>query len=631
MTDTFEDTGYIGAPCVVAYIDGENDFNYNTNGRHRRDTAWTIAYCLLAALTLAGSIPVFLRTDPHTGLYSNRFFNNSTSCDARRYQQVAGIYNDSTYDPTFLRRFKAEATIWIPVTAGLSLLWSALNLLLFCLFTRATLATGVLGSLLLGTGLSAMCFTIAHSFPLGITLAAVIAVTTALFFFVGRWARALFELLTAAAHSLRRNPWLVPSALGMKIAGLLVLAYGFSAFFSAVNHGFVSRNWGAAQRFAVADENGFCLNAANKHIPCCIFVTHSWAYAYAAAAAVFVIWSGGLVMQLKTFAAADTLTQWYFTTGAGSASTFISIGAVPVQAVSSIQRETSSAARVRRALQHCVMTSFGTLAAGGALLVPLRAIRWTSQGLLHTRYIGRAANCILRPIVSASDKFTRFTSIAAAVTGQAFIPAARAVFDLLQINFLPPYSLWWVPNTLLDVTSALLALCWAAVVFIVTYTTNKQYKPVVMNVSLAAAAVAFFLMLYGLLFTAGLQMDVVHSLYICYAMDQQQRRTTHPSIHSVLRKVPGQSVQHHQSALAYRAPGTSQSGEATWEMPGLVEAASGAEPVAAATATGRQTATAEAAPLPALSGDDIIGDSEIMPERVSFSVASVPRLKRRAL
>ncbi|GIL46270.1 hypothetical protein Vafri_3287 [Volvox africanus] len=614
MSDSFGDTGYIGAPCVAAYIDGEDDFKYNTNDRRRRDTAWTIAYCLLAALTLAGSIPVFLRTDPHTGLYSNRFFNNSTSCDVRRYQQVAGLYNDSTYDPTFLRRFKAEATIWIPATAGLSLLWSSLNLLLFCLFTRTTLAMEILGSLLLGTGLSAMCFTIAHSLQLGITLVAGIAVTIALVLFVGRWARVFFELMTAAAHSLRKNPWIVPSALGMKIAGLLVLVYGFSAFFSAVNHGFVSRNWDAMQRFAVADENGFCLNAAKKHIPCCILVTHSWAYAYAAAAAVFVIWSGGLVMQLKTFATADTLTQWYFSTGAGS-------GAVPMQALSPTLGESSSFPQVRRALRHCVTTSFGSLAAAGALLIPLRAIRWTSQGLMRTRYIGQAANCILRPIVSASEKFTRFTSITAAVTGQAFIPAARAAFNLLQINFLPPYSLWWVPHTLLDVISALLALCWAAVVFIVTYTTNKQYKPVVMNVSLAAAAVAFFLMLYGLLFTAKLQMDVVHSLYICYAMDQQQRRTTHPSIHSVLRKVPGQPIQHHRSDLAYGTPGTSPFGE----MPGL------AESVAAVTATGRQTATAGAAPLPALSGNDVICDSEIMPERVSFSVASVPRLKRRAL
>ncbi|GIL46271.1 hypothetical protein Vafri_3287 [Volvox africanus] len=560
MSDSFGDTGYIGAPCVAAYIDGEDDFKYNTNDRRRRDTAWTIAYCLLAALTLAGSIPVFLRTDPHTGLYSNRFFNNSTSCDVRRYQQVAGLYNDSTYDPTFLRRFKAEATIWIPATAGLSLLWSSLNLLLFCLFTRTTLAMEILGSLLLGTGLSAMCFTIAHSLQLGITLVAGIAVTIALVLFVGRWARVFFELMTAA------------------------------------------------------DENGFCLNAAKKHIPCCILVTHSWAYAYAAAAAVFVIWSGGLVMQLKTFATADTLTQWYFSTGAGS-------GAVPMQALSPTLGESSSFPQVRRALRHCVTTSFGSLAAAGALLIPLRAIRWTSQGLMRTRYIGQAANCILRPIVSASEKFTRFTSITAAVTGQAFIPAARAAFNLLQINFLPPYSLWWVPHTLLDVISALLALCWAAVVFIVTYTTNKQYKPVVMNVSLAAAAVAFFLMLYGLLFTAKLQMDVVHSLYICYAMDQQQRRTTHPSIHSVLRKVPGQPIQHHRSDLAYGTPGTSPFGE----MPGL------AESVAAVTATGRQTATAGAAPLPALSGNDVICDSEIMPERVSFSVASVPRLKRRAL
>lgn len=47
-------------------------------------------------------------------------------------------------------------------------------------------------------------------------------------------------------------------------------------------------------------------------IPCCLFITHSWAYAFAAAAALFALWSGSLAMQMRTFVATDTLTQSYF-------------------------------------------------------------------------------------------------------------------------------------------------------------------------------------------------------------------------------------------------------------------------------------------------------------------------------
>ena len=43
---------------------------------------------------------------------------------------------------------------------------------------------------------------------------------------------------------------------------------------------------------------------------------------------------------------------------------------------------------------------------------------------------------------SPQEKFTRFATIATAITGQAFVPAAKAVFDTLKRNFLQTYSLW---------------------------------------------------------------------------------------------------------------------------------------------------------------------------------------------
>jgi hypothetical protein len=42
------------------------------------------------------------------------------------------------------------------------------------------------------------------------------------------------------------------------------------------------------------------------------------------------------------------------------------------------------------------------------------------------------------------EKFSAFTIIAAAITAQPLVAAARAVFALLQRNFLPTYRLWWV-------------------------------------------------------------------------------------------------------------------------------------------------------------------------------------------
>lgn len=44
-------------------------------------------------------------------------------------------------------------------------------------------------------------------------------------------------------------------------------------------------------------------------------------------------------------------------------------------------------------------------------------------------------------------------------------------------------------------------------------------------------------MLYTLMFVAGLLLDAVNTLYICYAMDKDQRRVTHPEIHAIYMQV----------------------------------------------------------------------------------------------
>lgn len=58
---------------------------------------------------------------------------------------------------------------------------------------------------------------------------------------------------------------------------------------------------------------------------------------------------------------------------------------------------------------------------------------------------------------------------------------------------MPTIGVRWLPEWLLQVAVVLLALSWAALVFLVSYSSNKQYKPVVLQVSLANASTAFFL------------------------------------------------------------------------------------------------------------------------------------------
>lgn len=44
------------------------------------------------------------------------------------------------------------------------------------------------------------------------------------------------------------------------------------------------------------------------------------------------------------------------------------------------------------------------------------------------------------------EQFTHFATVATAITGKGFIPAAKDLFDMLKRNFLVTYSLWWIPD-----------------------------------------------------------------------------------------------------------------------------------------------------------------------------------------
>ncbi|PNH00388.1 hypothetical protein TSOC_013788, partial [Tetrabaena socialis] len=196
---------------------------------------------------------------------------------------------------------------------------------------------------------------------------------------------------------------------------------------------------------------------------------------------------------------------------------------------------------VRLALRHCLTSSFGSVAFAAAVLAVLRAVRRVMEDAARRNVICCIINCIVQPMLALAEQFTRFATIAAAITGDAFVPAAKTVFGTLKRNLLQTYSLWcacrralhtWVPDAVLHVAVLLMSLTWSGIVFFATYAANKKLEGV-WGIAFAVAAVSFLCMYYVLLFVAGLLLDVVNTLYICYALDKDQRRCTHPEIHAL--------------------------------------------------------------------------------------------------
>ena len=57
-------------------------------------------------------------------------------------------------------------------------------------------------------------------------------------------------------------------------------------------------------------------------------------------------------------------------------------------------------------------------------------------------HLSTLMQCLLELI----EQFTHFGTIATAITGKGFIPAAKDLFGMLKRNFLATASLWWIPG-----------------------------------------------------------------------------------------------------------------------------------------------------------------------------------------
>ncbi|GFR42645.1 hypothetical protein Agub_g3582 [Astrephomene gubernaculifera] len=540
-----------GQPGGSEYLHNSGVALYNMDKRPRRDSYWTIAYVSLAALVFFWAIPCFTHTDPHSGMYNPGFYYNSTSCDIEAYQAVHPPVSFNV-DQTFLRAFKKSISIWLPITAVLAVLSSALYLVLFRRFAKAMVTATILFSVGSGLLFALVCFFVG-AIPFGVILLIFTIITAVFYWWIRAQLRMCAELLAIAGRGLNENLGLIPAAIGIKLVGLCVLVYGAAGFFSAVNVGHVEKMPNVVMH-PNGPESAVCLDSMYNVVPCCRFKTETWAGAFAFFASCFISWTGMLIMQLKLYTVADTISQWYFS---------------PSLAGNTFGSSSSDGMRpgsVRLALDHCLRSSFGSVAFAAAILAILRMIRRSLERASRKNIICCIINCVAQPLLAMMEKFTRFATIAAAITGDAFVPAAKSVFDTLKRNFLQTYSVWWVPDSVLQFAVGLLSLTWAGIVFFATYAANKNSDNV-WPVTFATAAVAFVFMLYALLFVAGLLLDAINTIYICYAMDKDQRRVTHPEIHAVYSQIPGLAVENPDGGVMYGEPVPQQQPQATVPPP----------------------------------------------------------------
>ncbi|KAK9829886.1 hypothetical protein WJX72_008466 [[Myrmecia] bisecta] len=320
------------------------------------------------------------------------------------------------------------------------------------------------------------------------------------------------RLLTVAAHGLHANPGLLVFVTGAKatLIGFIVPVFAFT--YLAITNGQVAPNGARGGRQE-------CVNSEGAQVPCCQWQPDSWVPAYATLNSIAFLWTTFLIFELRVYVIAGTICQWYFMAPSN---------------------QTSTKGFTLRSLRLGLTSSFGSLCFGSAILTAVQMARNAMENARQQRggnILLCLVACLMECFMQVIEYITKFATMRAAFTGEAFLTAGRSVTDLLKRNFLKAYGVWWFPPLVLNLASFLLSAVWGLSVFAMSYAswhknTNGLQESIILGV------MCFVMALIVLAFFASVLLNVVDAVFLCYAMDKDTQAVTKPEVHEVFSLLP---------------------------------------------------------------------------------------------
>lgn len=150
-------------------------------------------------------------------------------------------------------------------------------------------------------------------------------------------------------------------------------------------------------------------------------------------------------------------------------------------------------------------------------------------------------------IAGLLDAVTKFATIRAAMTGDNFWEAAQGAKDLLLRNALDAFVVWDFPQTILGFCGLIVAAAFGALVggsvdLIVRLeavaggasvsAAEGAAHPVIVGV--VAGAISFVV----LHFLNGLLIDIIDTVYLCFATDRDLQRVSRKEVHDIYAQLP---------------------------------------------------------------------------------------------
>lgn len=331
------------------------------------------------------------------------------------------------------------------------------------------------------------------------------------------------RLFGVSAQALGGNPGLILLLVGIKISlicfTLIIALFGICA--AASGHAVPNPS------VSVVGDDGHCLGIEMQHVSCCRWEQSSWVPYYLTLSAFTLAWVGLLVYELKLFTIGGTISSWYFSPAGVNpqGGAFLSLGHALGPSLGSL----SLASLVMMAVSHA------------RLVLERFRQRRDRHGILPSIF-----SCVASCLLDLISNISRFSTIYMSMSGSSFVHSCTEVIDLLSRNAMDAYTVWWLPPLVIKLPCILCSLLLGYSSYFVSIMLWGHSRPasqtdggILHLLALAVSVLATLSVWATLSFFASALLDVVDSVFVCYAVDRDVNACSQSQVHEVLKEVPG--------------------------------------------------------------------------------------------
>ena len=366
-----------------------------------------------------------------------------------------------------------------------------------------------------------------YSSSAGYTSLAVILLTTSVFLaiiyiFNSGSISLVGKLFGVSAHALGSNPGLILLLIGIKV-GLICFTLLIAMFtICAAASGRAVPN----PSVSVIDD-GHCLGIEKQHVSCCRWEQSSWVPYYLILSAFTLAWVSLFVSELKLFTIGGMISSWYFSPA----------GVLPQGGAC-------------LSLGHALGPSLGSLSLTSLVMMAVCHARLVLERFKQRRdrhgILPSIVSCFASCLLDLISSISRFSTIYMAMSGTDFFRSCTEAIDLLSRNAMDAYTVWWLPPLVIKLPCILCSIILGYSSYFVSIMLWGHSRPssqtdggVLHLLALVVSTLAALSVWATLSFFASALLDVVDSVFVCYAIDRDVCACSQPQVHQVLKEVPG--------------------------------------------------------------------------------------------